>query len=281
MVFNVALFVPLGIILSDFAVIPGALGHPDVGLGVSLLVEATQFTANWGLMACPYRVADVNDLITNTLGTAVGYLVALHIPRFVARPSYLRKRRLQARPVTIWRRWTGMALDVLYWAVFWWTLNAAAGMALFFVTGAPLVDDTGSPQFATLVVWFAVVAVCLLVIVILPALTGSGASPGQRTVWLRPVADSRWRLLARAVVVQGLAVMGTMMPWPMALLVLAWTSAAVVSVLFTRRGLSCVVTGCEMVDARADLAVPARRADDPAGVEVGVGSGAGMADSEG
>lgn len=260
MVFNVALFVPLGAILSDFVVLRARWGVP-VGLGVSLLVEATQFTGNWGLMACPYRVADVNDLITNTLGTAVGYLVALLIPRFVARPGYLRMRRLQARPVTVWRRWTGMLLDAGYWAISWWVVNAAAGMVLFFVTGRPLVDETGSPEAATLVVWYAVAALSLLVMVLLPALIGNGASLGQRTVWLTPLANARWRLLARALAVQGLAVIAFLLPLPVAGVVLVWVVAAVISVLFARRGLSCVVTGCRMVDVRADPAEALATAD--------------------
>ena len=47
-----------------------------IGLGVSLLIVSTQGTAVWGLFPCPYRVAEADDLITNTTGALLGWLVA-------------------------------------------------------------------------------------------------------------------------------------------------------------------------------------------------------------
>lgn len=248
MVFNVALFVPLGVILSDFVVLKARWGIL-VGFGVSLLIEATQFTGNWGLMPCAYRVADVNDLMTNTLGTAVGYLIALLIPRFVARPAYLRKRRLQARPVTRGRRWTGMLLDLLFWLTSWGVLTSLLSIALIVVSGEPLVVD-GVPRPTTRIVWFVGWAVSMLVIVI-PACTGNGASLGQRTVYLRPLG-TRWRLILRALVVQGLAATAFSLNVPSAEL---WVLAALVSVFFDIRGLSCLIAGCQLVDSRGLPAV--------------------------
>lgn len=251
MVFNVALFIPLGVILSDFLVIKARWGIP-AGLGVSLLVEATQFTANWGLVDCPYRVADVNDLITNTTGTAVGYLIALLIPRFVARPAYLRKRRLHARPVTVWRRWTGMGLDVVYFGATWMLAMTVASVGALFLSGEPLVDQDGGASRAALIAWDAAHYLVVVAVVVLPALIGNQASLGQRTVYLQPAARSRWQLFWRMFVVQGaLVIIG-----PMTLIgfgvLLVWTLIAVLSVLFTRRGLSCVLSGCRLVDSRAD-----------------------------
>lgn len=250
MVFNVALFVPLGVILSDFVVIKARWGVP-LGLGVSLLIETTQFTGNWGLMPCAYRVADVNDLITNTLGTAVGYLIALLIPRFVARPEYLRKRRRQARPVGVGRRLTGMLLDIIYFSSVWLVAMTVVSVAVFAFTGRPLMaeDATADPVAAT--AWEVAHLAVVMVVVVLPAFIGNGASLGQRTVYLQPHAK-RWRLVARMLVVQGLVtVLG-----PLNLIALAgsmaWLTLAGVSVLFTRRGLSCVLTGCRLVDARED-----------------------------
>ena len=42
------------------------------GFGMSLFVETTQLTGTWGLYACSYRVFDVDDLMTNTLGAVLG-----------------------------------------------------------------------------------------------------------------------------------------------------------------------------------------------------------------
>ena len=80
MVLNVALFAPLGLLCGDFLEW-GALRSLATGFGVSLAIELTQYTGNWGLAPCQYRVADINDLITNTVGTGVGIgIAALSLP---------------------------------------------------------------------------------------------------------------------------------------------------------------------------------------------------------
>ncbi|MGE0023676.1 MAG: VanZ family protein [Hyphomicrobium sp.] len=42
---------------------------------VSLLFELTQVTGLWGFSDCPYRVFDVDDLIINTTGAGIGWLL--------------------------------------------------------------------------------------------------------------------------------------------------------------------------------------------------------------
>ena len=64
---NVGVFVPLGLLLLALGWrLLAALG---TGLGVSLTIEVIQYVTDAG------RTADVNDLITNTLGTAIGWAV--------------------------------------------------------------------------------------------------------------------------------------------------------------------------------------------------------------
>jgi glycopeptide antibiotics resistance protein len=73
MALNVLLFVPLGI----FARIlwrRGFGGAILLGFGCSLFIEVTQLTANWGTAPFQYRIFDVDDLITNTSGAALGWL---------------------------------------------------------------------------------------------------------------------------------------------------------------------------------------------------------------
>jgi glycopeptide antibiotics resistance protein len=43
-----------------------------LGFGLSLTVELTQLTGIWGLYPCPYRHFDIDDLILNTAGVALG-----------------------------------------------------------------------------------------------------------------------------------------------------------------------------------------------------------------
>lgn len=40
---------------------------------LSLTLELTQITGIWGLANCPYRIFDVDDLLTNTAGGALGW----------------------------------------------------------------------------------------------------------------------------------------------------------------------------------------------------------------
>lgn len=112
--------------------------------------------------------------------------------------------------------------------------------------------------------------------IVVPALSGTRASAGQKTVWLAPAlpdADdaaraaslpprtvSAGQALARAASVGGVYVVGrtaeALLPATAAgllsLLMGLWLLVAVVSVVATRnhRGLSCAVTGLELVDAR-------------------------------
>ena len=77
-VLNVGVFVPLGLLLAAAAIrFPVAL---LVGLLLSVMIELSQFVVQVG------RTSDVNDLITNTTGTALGWALGaavVHIRRRV------------------------------------------------------------------------------------------------------------------------------------------------------------------------------------------------------
>lgn len=76
---NMAVFLPLGLLLAvaQWRVLPTIA----TGLGVSLGIEVMQFLLPLG------RAADVNDLMTNVTGTALGWLAAWAIMRLrAARP---------------------------------------------------------------------------------------------------------------------------------------------------------------------------------------------------
>lgn len=72
-VLNVALFVPLGLLLATTGW--RTIRTLAVASGVSLAVEITQYAGNFG------RTADVNDLITNVCGAALGQVLAWSIRR--------------------------------------------------------------------------------------------------------------------------------------------------------------------------------------------------------
>ncbi|TQM82770.1 glycopeptide antibiotics resistance protein [Saccharothrix saharensis] len=141
---NVALFVPLGVVLrksygrGPFTVIA-------VGLGISLAVEVVQYTGNLGAFPCPYRIADVDDLISNTAGSLLGWMIA---PVALVVPTVPHPDASTAPPdtVTVPRRLLGLAMDVtalivLTHLVFrdnpWWLL------ALTFTIRVVLPSSTG------------------------------------------------------------------------------------------------------------------------------------------
>lgn len=72
---NVALFVPLGIYLRYYF---GCSRKKTLLLSflLSLFFELTQLSGLYGYYSRPYRLADVDDLITNTLGGLLGYTLA-------------------------------------------------------------------------------------------------------------------------------------------------------------------------------------------------------------
>jgi glycopeptide antibiotics resistance protein len=73
--FNVALFVPLGVVLRK-AYGKGPLAVIAISIGLSLAIEVVQYTGNLGFYPCPYRIADVDDLISNTSGGLLGWMLA-------------------------------------------------------------------------------------------------------------------------------------------------------------------------------------------------------------
>lgn len=81
-VMNVLFFVPLGFIMSRvfrwsfIVVLP-------MSFACSLLIESAQLTGVFGFFPCSYRLFDVDDLLWNTLGGVIGFLIALAFAKWV------------------------------------------------------------------------------------------------------------------------------------------------------------------------------------------------------
>lgn len=258
-VFNVFLFIPFGIILRRF--LSQSIATTVLcGLAASFAIEMTQYTGIWRLYDCAYRVADVDDLITNTAGALIGALIAPFVLWWMPRQASLRATRDLARPVTPWRRWLGMAIDL--------ALFNAIGFALIISYRLILLTFRGElPETPGVMEAILAALVPGLLVFFLPALQGSGASIGQRTVWLMP----DWmeevtvvRRLTRAAAVGGsYSVFECVSRFPGES---AWVTfsgtlanvilvAAFISIPLTRhnRGLSGVIAGVDMVDERAQV----------------------------
>ncbi|MDH6677426.1 glycopeptide antibiotics resistance protein [Rhodococcus sp. LBL1] len=248
-VLNVVLFVPFGILgrlLFEWSrtttVVAAAMA--------SLAIELTQYTAVWGIFPCAYRIADVDDLMLNTSGAVLGVAVAGVGLRLVPTRERLAAGRGVPRRVTVWRRWIGMIVD----------LSAVGFVYASTVVAVHLVLDVLGADSDGFVVGNLVACFVAGAVVVVPALMGSGASFGQRAVWLQPTwanPPGAARRLVRALAVPGgCAVLVVVGAAPLAVL---WLFAAVGSVALTRdgRGLSGVLTGSEIVDARAAFEITA------------------------
>ncbi|GAA4702127.1 Glycopeptide antibiotics resistance protein [Promicromonospora umidemergens] len=177
-VFNVVLFVPWGILVRRYLGW-GLLASAASALAASLLIEVTQGTGVFGLIPCSYRLADVDDLITNTAGGVLGAVIAPWVLRWMPRAKTLAATRGVPRPVTVWRRWLGMAVDAVAYTLLSGLLTMAWGLVSYLGTGQVPPDTVPLWLFAGVLPW--------LVVFVLPLATGAGESLGQRTVWLAVV----------------------------------------------------------------------------------------------
>ncbi|MBK7822290.1 MAG: VanZ family protein [Tessaracoccus sp.] len=252
---NVLLFVPWGAFLRRFFG-RGIVFATLSGVLVSGLIELTQTTGAFGLLACRYRVGDVDDVILNGSGALIGAVFAPLLLFFLPDPRGAAERRRAPRPVTRARRLVGMLIDASAVGMVQVTLVLTWRMYDVYVAGNAIADESAWVPFLAGLAAFVLIAV-------LPALSRAGASLGQRAMWLQPefpAPPSPGRRLARAMAGLGawslLNAVGSV-PFEAVASVAGWLASAfatvaVAWVLFDRsaRGLSLRATGATLVDAR-------------------------------
>lgn len=256
-VFNVALFVPWGAFVRRYFgwSIAAATGS---GFCVSLLVESTQGTGVWGVYGCAYRVADVDDLITNTTGALIGAALAPLLLGWVPPAAQDRRSRGEPRSVTLVRRLAGMAIDVVTLYLAMGVLTVTYRSIVHYGFGRPIPT---SDQWTDQTLWGAV---AFLLLTALPVLLGE-PTPGQRAVWLTPVyPDHRLSRRVRRLLcgVGGWALLTLTLNAPpvrgaaataLEALSWGWIVATFLAVVLdrSRGGISFRAAGAEVADARA------------------------------
>ncbi|MGJ0184976.1 VanZ family protein [Corynebacterium glyciniphilum] len=249
---NIVLFIPFGLIVRRVFEWPRGVVF-FAGFVTSFLIEVTQATGNWGLMPCPYRVADVTDLFTNTTGAAVGIVLEKITPRLLSRKSHLLSQRDRARPVTHGRRILGMLLDTWYLSLAVIAGGTVVSAAYTISHGGPAEQLTSEQLLDLERLIFVGAGLAALLTAVLPACLTNGASLGQRTVYLVPVSNDGhgWQLAVRSVVVQGSAAVLLSAGFPWVLLVSCLGAGSLVSACMSVRGISCIVAGCDIQDSRS------------------------------
>lgn len=250
---NVLLFLPLGFFLRVLGG-RGVVVALTVGFGVSLVIETTQLTSVWGIYPCAYRVFDVDDLLTNTLGAVVGSLLALVVPRRL-RGAAVTDAVGRPRPVTRARRLLAMVCDLLGSGLVSLTVVLAVQLWLAYVVGDRAAVTDGSVAGAAagavpLVVWTVVVL-------------ATGRTIGDAAVELRYRGGALPPVLARVLRllggVGGYLLLG-MLPggWSSLQLLFALASFVLVFTTASGRGLPGLVSGQRLADAREEAlaAVP-------------------------
>ena len=111
-VLNVLLFLPFGVFVR-LITHRGVVVATALGFAVSLLIEVTQLTGVWGVYPCAYRLFDVDDLLTNTLGAFLGALVSYPYAARRRRRLGTARRRLPTT-VSVGRRLAATLSDVLF-----------------------------------------------------------------------------------------------------------------------------------------------------------------------
>lgn len=243
LVFNIALFVPLGFFLRVLGG-RGILVAGLAGLGISLLIELTQVTGVWGLYHCAYRVFDVVDLMSNTLGALVGSVVALMVPARI-RTGAASAPADAPRPVTRGRRLLAMLCDAAgFWMV---SVSVTVGVALVYsaLAGVTTVGE-----------WPAAVGTITAVVIWSAVTLATGQSVGDFAVMLRYV-DARVPLVFARVLRLAGGVVGWIavdyVPLIGGQLQTAFGLAAVVLIFLTpdSRGLPGLISTQRLTDARS------------------------------
>ena len=106
------LFLPFGVFVR-LITHRGVVVATVLGFAVSLLIEVTQLTGVWGVYPCAYRLFDVDDLLTNTLGAFLGALVSYPYAARRRRRLGTARRRLPTT-VSVGRRLAATLSDVLF-----------------------------------------------------------------------------------------------------------------------------------------------------------------------
>ena len=137
--FNIVLFIPLGFIASRLVRL-GFVPTVLVGFATSLVIEVAQGTGLFGIYPYAFRTADVNDLMYNTAGAALGWLTAAAVAR-VLPPGALAEEGEVTHAPGFLRRCVAFWLDMLLVGLLTGALAAVLSIVLAALPGTSRFGD--------------------------------------------------------------------------------------------------------------------------------------------
>lgn len=242
---NVLLFMPLGFfvrVLGGRGVVTALL----IGLGVSLFIETTQITGVWGMYPCAYRVFDVDDVMTNTTGAAIGALLSLIVPDRYRGMARLKDAGVP-RPVTKGRRLLAMLCDALIFAFASAVVAIGTHVWMSYVAD----DSSNALDSGPIVLATPLVPATLWLVIII----STGRSVGDLAVQLcysgGPLPVTLARFLRWAGGISAYPLLASL-PRPWSLAAGAFLVAAIVLVFTTTggRGIPGLLSATQLDDAR-------------------------------
>ncbi|RCX15393.1 glycopeptide antibiotics resistance protein [Fontibacillus phaseoli] len=132
--FNVLLTIPFGMLVRYYFRF-GPLRCLLLSFLLSLFFEVTQLTGIYGIFDHPYRVFDVDDLMTNTLGGMIGFLAAEWLAGLLPRIEHLDKGvDLSVKRVSYTRRGLAWMFDIVICAILMTVCHKLGIPAAYFVS---------------------------------------------------------------------------------------------------------------------------------------------------
>lgn len=187
---NILLFLPLGIYLRHY------FGRSFrvvvvVTLGISLFLETTQLTGIWYIYPCPYRLFDVDDILTNTIGGVVGYGIMAAVENICMLPATQPDRasfQQDGEGVRVTRRLVAWVIDatIIYLGTLLFFIMLC-GMLLSVLRTLP------QPDLMPLIRHSLVFVVALIDFVVVP-ICWNGITIGKYVVALKIVSQDHCQL---------------------------------------------------------------------------------------
>lgn len=235
--FNIIMFIPLGFLIAYLAKKPLwlALG---AGLAGSLLIELTQGTAIWGIYPCAYRNADVDDLILNTLGAGVGWVIGRALTRVA--PHSDTEPVPDLGPPTKRRRAASFAVDFILWNT----------LALLVQIAVDLELEAQGTEVTTILEWnyWIFMGTGVVTFLLVPLIRRDRATLGQISVQVQPVVKgSDQNPSVKSVLIKFAVRWLPMLIWNYGFLVVGAIELVSVLVRKDNRSLSSVLAGTTTV----------------------------------